>query len=417
MEAQIDKYLYKVLNSESFTASIKTRDLFTYLLQCSIKGTPPKEIQIALDVFKRNLSENNNESTIVRVNVHNLRRKLNHYYLTEGLTDEIIFNIPTGHYQVEITQKKSEAKIDNGIAQVPENKSVLSISKKQSLIYLIIVVSTALITYFITGEINESESTKIARSLIWKDFTKGEKKTMLVIGDYYFYNGKKTDFEDELIIRNFNINSDEDFANFLSFSTNNGQKYGKAQYGYTSPDTPIILKDLLPILSGIDYEVCLMSQFNAKYLMQYNIIFVGLYQTIGVFNMYFNHSQFQLNKKIKGINTLDKNSRVTHTYIKSGKAEKLHNDYSIVAKFPGPNKNSIMIFTGFEDTGLIESVRKFTKAESLTSFTNELKAAHLSNPSSFELLIEVIGIDRNGMKSKIIQINSLDSTSVFGDLK
>lgn len=105
MENQYDKYIQKILQNEIFANSPKSKDLFIYLLKCNEQGTPVKEIQIAADVFQRDLSEGDQESTIVRVNIHNLRKKLKHYYLTEGKNDEIQFGMPVGRYHVEIVNK------------------------------------------------------------------------------------------------------------------------------------------------------------------------------------------------------------------------------------------------------------------------------------------------------------------------
>jgi len=93
-------------------------------------------------------------------------------------------------------------------------------------------------------------------------------------GDYYFLQYADSNLLNAPLVRNYAINSDEELIRYNSCIVNKDEKYVKAKYSYTGFSTPFYLKELLPILQGTDYDICLMSQFNAKDLMQYNIIFV-----------------------------------------------------------------------------------------------------------------------------------------------
>ena len=70
----------------------------------------PKELTIAHDVFGKSIDLDKKNDTQVRVYIHNLRKKLDSYYLHEGKSDEIIFEIPKGHYKVDFREKNQVTK-------------------------------------------------------------------------------------------------------------------------------------------------------------------------------------------------------------------------------------------------------------------------------------------------------------------
>src|SRR5215203_788026 len=62
------------------------------------KQTSIKEYSIAINVLYRSRDFNPNLDSIVRIHAGRLRRALNDYYLTQGIYDPIIIDIPKGSY-------------------------------------------------------------------------------------------------------------------------------------------------------------------------------------------------------------------------------------------------------------------------------------------------------------------------------
>ena len=56
--------------------------LLEYLIQCSLEGKIPKEIELAVDVLNRGEDFDVSADSRVRVYVHQLRKKLDSYYQT-----------------------------------------------------------------------------------------------------------------------------------------------------------------------------------------------------------------------------------------------------------------------------------------------------------------------------------------------
>ncbi|MDA3867587.1 MAG: hypothetical protein PF489_12690 [Salinivirgaceae bacterium] len=418
MDLDYKIYLQKVIKSEVFSGSAKACDLFVYLFECSMQGTPPKESQIAAEVFNRNLSENDQDTTIVRVNIHNLRKKLKHYYLTEGLNDEVVFIIPTGRYMVEMTKNTTQQKPTENISTEISKKVLLSyLNNRNALIYFIVIFLSGAVSYFLFCDKQKLPSTNLNKMIIWRDFATNNKKTLVVVGDYYFVQLPDSDIYNAPLVRDFSINSDEDLVKYNTTNTDQTKKYSKARYSYTGYATPFYLKELIPILQDTDYEICLMSQFNAKYLMQYNIIFVGIYKTLGMLNLYLNYSGFYVDIRSARISVKDNAGKTENVYAQIGLAEEFHNDYAIVSKLAGPNNNIVLLVSSFHDTGIVDCVKELTNHESLKVISDEIQSKFGKIPSSFEILFKVVGVNRIDIKSKIVRINNLDSTNIFWDMK
>lgn len=73
--------LEKILQSPLFRDKDIYKNLLRYLIEADQRDAPPKEVTIACDVFHKDKDFNAAEDTIVRVHMHNLRKKLD-FFLT-----------------------------------------------------------------------------------------------------------------------------------------------------------------------------------------------------------------------------------------------------------------------------------------------------------------------------------------------
>ncbi|MFB3902781.1 MAG: hypothetical protein ACE15E_04955 [Acidobacteriota bacterium] len=80
--------------------SPRLQELLRYLCECAIQApeAPIKEQQIGIAVFGRSPGYDTNQDTIVRVGVSKLRKQLQQHFLSEGLHEPVIIDIPKGSY-------------------------------------------------------------------------------------------------------------------------------------------------------------------------------------------------------------------------------------------------------------------------------------------------------------------------------
>ena len=98
--------LESVLASQVFVRSPTLAHLLSYLCEKMFAGETAqiKEYSIALDVFGRQETFDQDTDSIVRVQVNRLRKRLAEYYVGEGAAHELHITIPVGHY-VPLFQK------------------------------------------------------------------------------------------------------------------------------------------------------------------------------------------------------------------------------------------------------------------------------------------------------------------------
>jgi hypothetical protein len=92
--------LHAVLQSELFARSPALAHLLSYLCekQFAGEGDQIKEYSIALDVFRRGESFDQDADSIVRVQANRLRKRLAEYYSGEGAAHHLHITIPVGQY-------------------------------------------------------------------------------------------------------------------------------------------------------------------------------------------------------------------------------------------------------------------------------------------------------------------------------
>jgi TolB-like protein len=88
-----------------------------------------KEYAIAINVLHRSRDFNPNGNSIVRIHAGRLRRALNDYYLTQGIYDPVIIQIPKGCYVPEFSESGTAKPMDEILPVLMEqvNKPLVAI--------------------------------------------------------------------------------------------------------------------------------------------------------------------------------------------------------------------------------------------------------------------------------------------------
>jgi hypothetical protein len=90
----------RVISGTALKNSPRLQELLRYLCTCAIEAPEAgvKEQQIGIAVFGRAPGFDTNQDTIVRVGVSKLRKQLQQHFLSEGLHEPVIIEIPKGSY-------------------------------------------------------------------------------------------------------------------------------------------------------------------------------------------------------------------------------------------------------------------------------------------------------------------------------
>jgi hypothetical protein len=103
----------RIASSRHLKSSNRLREFLFYTADCAIRGAPEDatEQQIGIRVFDRHPGYNSSEDSIVRTHARLLRQKLTVYFAEEGANEDLIVEIPKGHYLPIFVSKKRELEI------------------------------------------------------------------------------------------------------------------------------------------------------------------------------------------------------------------------------------------------------------------------------------------------------------------
>jgi hypothetical protein len=98
--AQARALVERIAASSTFQRSPRLRELLQYISECALRHPPTSltEQQIGIAIFHRPPQYDSSSDTIVRVQMSQLRKRLEHYYLTEGQGEPAVIEIPRGSY-------------------------------------------------------------------------------------------------------------------------------------------------------------------------------------------------------------------------------------------------------------------------------------------------------------------------------
>lgn len=384
--------LDKILNSQEFKDSKSYKNLLSYLVESSIKNETPTEASIAIEGLGKKESFDQSTDASVRVYIHNLRKKLASYYVNEGKLDTYKIAIPKGqHYQVIFSPIKGK-------------------SKKNYIIATNVIVVAILIIfniYYLSDNSNPiiTDDSLHNESLVWNDFANSKLPNLIVFGDFFIFK----DISDELpkYIRDFRINSSLDLDTLNETNTRSNYVDTELTFlGKSSIDCfPAIYETVKSW--GRTQNVILSSQLTWDDITSNNIVFIGNFKTLRVLNDLIKNLNSSYRIHPNTIFFYDELADTSFEYHapKDTKTGYLK-DYALVAKIPGPNNNSIIIFTGTHDIGQSATVNSFTSPEFLKEFDKNI-ADYETNEIYFEGIFEVQGFERTGFHPNLIHFHKL----------
>jgi hypothetical protein len=388
--SKYDKIIAKILNSKSFGHSNTYANLLLFLVASTLEEDIPKETTIAAEILgKPNFDPS--QSTLVRVYIYNLRKKLAKYYAKEGKEDTIILQIPKGGYEVRFVDKK-----------VITSKKPNTWSKGTILIlFFLFAISLAYNIFLYPRRHNRNP---INENGLWKDLFINQKPLMVLLGDLFIYQEDNTKIGTQKIIRDPSINSLEDYDKFLLEQSDTDIIYEPLSYSLLIYNSALWIKDLSEIFSHNqnDFTIRNMVRFNPKELPDNNFIVLGMMKTFGLFKDYLVGPSLYYNNQDQSIVYSNGQNGIETVYRPYGDPNGHHTDYGFITKVPGPNNNNIYLFGGIWDTAASQSLKYFTSPKLLKELESALIGKYGSLPKYYQIVLEVKGVDRMELSSKIL---------------
>lgn len=122
---QIQRQADLILESKHFRQAKSLEKFLRYVVAKSLAGEEGdlKEYTIGVEVFQRGADYDPRKDAVVRVQANVLRKRLASYYEDEGLLDEIVIEMPKGHYVPQFHRRSLKNDLilpESSVAALPE---------------------------------------------------------------------------------------------------------------------------------------------------------------------------------------------------------------------------------------------------------------------------------------------------------
>lgn len=382
-----EETLKKILSSQEFRKSESNKNLLEYLFETSLKGAQINEYTIALDYFQKGKTFNPSDDPSIRVYISKLRKKIDYFYKTAGINEEIRLQIPKGHYDITF-ERIDVIKAKNYKPQI------------KFLMFTSIFLFLILLFYFVKIIPNYSdEKNKYISSPIWSDFFRNGKPTIIVLGDYFFLYEYLDEMKQRLFIRNPKINSKNELATFLK---NNPQQQGTLnplEFTYLRPSGSFALFKVLPIFWGTNITPTpkLASELVWSDIENSNVIFIGSIKSMGILNKLLKKIKLEYlsnpnEEKHSSLVLYNNNGEVINEFIPTSRnLEESYKDYGIISKIKGAKNNSILLLIGFDELAIMKAVNTISDFNFITILKKDVIKDEIPNDFFFKLIFETEG--------------------------
>tara|TARA_Y100000385_G_scaffold52825_1_gene50060 strand:- start:3534 stop:4853 length:1320 start_codon:yes stop_codon:yes gene_type:complete len=403
---------HRIIDSGILGRSKHYSALLQYLVQCSLSGKSPKEVELAIDVLKRDSDFDVSNDSTVRVYVYQLRKKLDSYYESFEHDASYRIVIPKGKYTIALQQKKLPS-VDRPAYKTQKQKLGLN---NGLLLAAVILLATNLAYMTIT---NRSKSTVIsqiaAEHPVWDSVLQDELPILLVMGDYYIFGELNANGNVARMVREFNVNSSLDLERMQFTDFERAENYLDLNLSYMPEGSAFALARIVPILeeSNKTINITMMSDLTTADIRENHIVYIGYISGLEKLNdIAFASSGLRLGRSY---DELLNNQTQEYYTSDAGLPEEGQpfKDYGMFSTFPVSTETQVLLISGMRDAGLMHTAQALSDPEALNDLVVAIDNDTDEAVASFEALYEVFGIDRMNFNAKLIHTKLLNTDKIW----
>lgn len=361
--AGVREELARILHSRAFRDRVTLQHLLGYLVDRTLDGTADelKEYAIGVDVFGKPEGYDPQLDASARVQIGKLRHKLEEYYLGEGLTDTLVFELPKRSFTLSFERRHAEPPAPLTRPDPPRRM----ISWLRLLPWTLAVGCFAW-ALFLTVRTN-LPGLRIAPEVaeIWRPFLAGSRPILISLGTHQFY-----EYPGGFIRQpDLDLLSDADReARLQALRADLHSEVALRSYrGYTGVGqaTAAFLLGRQFYLMKVPVDLARSSVLSWDDIARHNVIFLGSAKS--------NNQLLEI--PVTWAFRMD-GSRIVNLQQKEGEAAFYGSDYSLVSLFTGLHgKGEILIVESGSTTGVWAAAQFLTDA----GYAKEM-VAHMRQP-------------------------------------
>jgi hypothetical protein len=407
----------RVRESGVLGASGRLVELFDFLASRSADSRPPKEAEIALAVFGKADSEALRDDPVARVYIHRLRKRLDDFYLRQGMPSGVRLDIPKGDYRIVcVAPQEATLAVDDGVPDAANDDAVPEKPARKARWGIIaaafgaVLIGGNVAAWAVLGD-KPAAQTQLADAGIWTGIANSTRPLLIVVGDYYMFGEYEERVKLKRLVRDFTINSKEDLVHSQRDNPGGFDQYSDVAMQYLPASAAYALADLAPVLrEGRKVQVMLASEMTPDRLKSDDIIYVGLLSGMGKLrDPVFSQSRFQIGASYDQIIDRKTGKMYTSEAFLAAPGDQMYRDYGFFSTFEGPSGNRIAILSGSRDTavmGVAEALTQIDRLEKVEKKTGGEK--------DFEALFEVKGQKHVNLEAQVLASNGIDSPTIWG---
>lgn len=397
----------RLRESGALGRSVPIAQLFDYLLERSLAGEAPKEIEVAQAVFGRAGGFDISQDSTVRVYVHRLRKKLDDFYAGSGRDEPVQITIPKGEYRlVPVAREVVEA------IESHAGAGWLKPWMAAALAALLVLNLAGLAVWWASSH---NSYGAVRGSPAWRVLVEDERPIIVVVGDYYIFGEMDSHQEVARLVREYSVNSPEELADFVMAKPEYANRYANLDLYYLPVSIAPAMSKLMPVLSPTPrarerVRVITASQLTPDMLKRNDIVYVGYFSGMGLLkDTVFQGSRFRVGETFDEIIDVTNQKRYLS---QEGGPEfdgETRKDYGYFATFEGLEGNRFMIIAGTRDVAVMNTAEAVTSREGLAAIK-----AKAGKDTGFEALYEVQGVNRVNLRGALIVTSRLRPGMSYG---
>jgi hypothetical protein len=394
--------------------------LFDFLLARSLSGEAPKEIEIALQVFGKDATFDVAQDAVVRVYVHKLRRRLEEF-ATRSLTPyDSRITIPKGEYRLVLEPGSAVAPAPPTPAPESFEPPLIQVAKpstprwrqwlKPALAMVAAFFAGVALTYLFTSNPQDRELSAVRHSAVWGPLLDDDLPITLVVGDYFLLGEVDQAGNVERLVREFYINSNQDFLDHLQLNPGQLSNYRNLDLTYLPAASAFALQDLAPVLNaGKQVRVTLLSALDPRLLKTSHVVYVGYISGMGMLgDRVFAQSRLALGGSFDELHDSQTGKDYVSTAMPMGVEGGAFRDFGYFSTFAGPNGNRVVVISGTRDNGVMHVAEALSRRASIDDLIRQAGGV-----DSFESLYEVDGMARAGLNARVLFVSSMKNDAIW----
>ena len=386
--------------------------LLEYLVQCSLSGKSPKEIEIAVDVFNRGDNFDVAADSSVRVYIHQLRKKLDAYYQSNEKDTVFRIVIPKGQYTILAQQRTL-----NSPVQLSSGGQRSNLRVNNGLLFAVIILLAVNLLYMgIAGRGSTLEiSQATSEHPVWNSVLQDDQPILIVMGDYYIFGELNANGNVARMVREFNVNSSSDLEEMQFTDFDRAENYLDLDLSYMPEGSAFALARIVPILQegGKTVNISMMSDLTTADIRENHIVYIGYISGLEkLTDMTFSGSGLSLGRSYDELVNVQTQEYYTSDAGLPEEGQPFR-DYGMFSTFPVSTDTQVVLISGMRDAGLMHTAQALSDSEALNDLVVAIDNDTDEAVASFEVLFEVLGIDRMNFDANLVYAELLDTSQIW----